>query len=144
MCWLLMAIVLILLILRIRYSWQQALIILLPTLLAMILTIGLFGYLHIALTLFNMMSLMLMLGIGINYAIFLREGGINRAATLAGVLLSAGTTLLSFGMLAFSSMPALANFGLTLLCGIAISAMLAPMLLSFEQQSGPTTPGNTA
>lgn len=144
MGWLLMAIVLILLLLRIRYSWQQALIILLPTLLAMILTIGLFGYLHIALTLFNMMSLMLMLGIGINYAIFLREGGINRAATLAGVLLSAGTTLLSFGMLAFSSMPALENFGLTLLCGIAISALLAPMLLSFEQQSGTTTPGNTA
>lgn len=135
MAWLLIAIVLILLILRIRYTWKQSLIILMPTLLAMALTMGLFGYLHIAITLFNMMSLMLMLGIGINYAIFLREGGANRAATLAGVLLSAGTTLLSFGMLAFSQMPALANFGLTLLCGIAISALLAPMLLSFDQNS---------
>ena len=53
------------------------------------------------------------------------------AATLAGVLLSAGTTLLSFGLLAFSSMPALSSFGLTLLVGIGIAVLLAPMVLSF-------------
>jgi predicted exporter len=35
-------------------------------------------------------------------------------------------------MLAFSSMPALSSFGLTLLIGVGISAMLAPMLLSFD------------
>ena len=130
--WLLCAMVLIYAVLCIRYRWQQAAIILLPTVLAMTLALSLFGYLHIALTLFNMMGLMLVLGVGINYAIFLREGGVHAAATLAGVLLSAGTTLLSFGMLAFSSMPALSSFGLTLLIGVGISAMLAPMLLSFD------------
>ncbi|MCB5183728.1 MMPL family transporter [Methylobacillus gramineus] len=132
--WLLGAIGLIFLVLSMRYHWQQSLIILMPTVLAMVLTLSLFGYLHIALTLFNMMGLMLVLGVGVNYAIFLREGGIHAAATLAGVLLSAGTTLLSFGMLAFSSMPALSSFGLTLLIGIAVSAFLAPMLLSFDRQ----------
>lgn len=132
--WLAIAIALIFGVLALRYRWRPALVILLPTLLAMVVTMSLFGYLGIPLTLFNMMSLMLMLGIGVNYAIFLREGGVHRAATLAGVLLSAGTTLLSFGMLAFSQMPALSSFGLTLLLGIAISALLAPMLLSFDQQ----------
>ncbi|MCB5188043.1 MMPL family transporter [Methylobacillus caricis] len=130
--WLLGAIGLIFLVLCLRYRWQQSMIILLPTVLAMVLTLSLFGYLHIALTLFNMMGLMLVLGVGVNYAIFLREGGAHASATLAGVLLSAGTTLLSFGMLAFSSMPALSSFGMTLLIGIAVSAFLAPMLLSFD------------
>jgi len=71
--------------------------------------------------------------VGVNYAIFLREGGVRAAATLAGVLLSAGTTLLSFGLLAFSSMPALSGFGLTLLLGIGIAVVLSPMVLSFRE-----------
>lgn len=129
--WLLGALLLVYGVLCLRYRWRQAAVILAPTLLAMILALGFFGYLGIALTLFNLMALMLVLGVGVNYAIFLREGGIHAAATLAGVLLSAGTTLLSFGLLAFSSMPALSSFGLTLLVGVGIAVVLAPMVLSF-------------
>ncbi|HEY0267796.1 MAG TPA: hypothetical protein VGC12_01030, partial [Methyloradius sp.] len=133
--WILCAICLVFGLLCLRYRWWQAGVILMPTLLAMALTLAVFGYLQIALTLFNMMGLMLVLGVGVNYAIFLQEGGLNKAATLAGVLLSAGTTLLSFGMLAFSSMPALSSFGLTLLLGIAIASLCAPMILSFSPGS---------
>lgn len=118
-------------VLCLRYGPRLAAVMLLPTALAMALVQGVFGYLGIALTLFNLMGLMLVMGVGVNYAIFLREGGLRTAATLAGVLLSAGTTLLSFGLLAFSSMPALSGFGLTLLLGIAIAVMFAPMVLSF-------------
>lgn len=116
----------------IRYKGQQAAIILTPTILAIMLTFGIFGYMHIALTLFNMMALMLVLGVGVNYSIFLSEGGVHAAAALAGVLLSAGTTLLSFGLLVFSSMPALSSFGLTLLIGVGIAVLFAPMTLTFE------------
>lgn len=130
--WLLFATGIIYAVLWTRYRSRQAAIILMPTVLAMLVTLSVLGYLNSPLTLFNMMGLMLVLGVGINYAIFLREGGAHAAATLAGVMLSAGTTLLSFGMLAFSSMPALSSFGLTLLIGVGISAMLAPMLLSFD------------
>jgi predicted exporter len=98
----------------------------------MALALGIFGYTGTPLTLFNLMGLMLVLGVGVNYAIFLREGGVYAAATLAGVLLSAGTTLLSFGLLAFSSMPALSSFGLTLLIGVGIAVLLAPIVLSFN------------
>ena len=100
--------------------------------LAMALALGVLGHLKTPFTLFNMMGLMLVLGVGVNYAIFLREGGVRAAATLAGVLLSAGTTLLSFGLLAFSSMPALAGFGLTLLVGVGMAVLLAPMVLTFS------------
>jgi len=130
--WLAGALCLIYIVLCIRYSWRQAVVVIAPTMLAILLALGILGYFKVPLSLFNIMGFMLVLGVGVNYAIFLREGGINEAATLAGVLLSAGTTLLSFGLLAFSSMPALSSFGLTLLLGIAIAVLLAPMTLSFK------------
>ena len=129
--WLFGALVLVYGVLVVRYGLTQAAYMLLPTLLAIALTLAAFGYLGTPLTLFNVMGLMLVVGVGVNYAIFLREGGVNSAATLAGVLLSAGTTLLSFGLLAFSSLPALSGFGLTLLIGICACVLLAPMVLSF-------------
>jgi len=130
--WLFGALCLVYGVLCLRYGWRQAAVVLAPTLLAMALALGVFGYHGTPLTLFNVMGLMLVLGVGVNYAIFLREGGVRAAATLAGVLLSAGTTLLSFGLLAFSSMPALSGFGLTLLIGISLAVLLAPMVLSFS------------
>ncbi len=134
--WLLGVIALVYGVLFVRYKGRQAAVILAPTLLAIALTFGIFGYLHNPLSLFNIMALMLVIGVGVNYAIFLREGlckgGTHAAASLAGVLLSAGTTLLSFGLLAFSSMPALASFGLTLLIGVGIAVLLAPIVLTFE------------
>ncbi len=133
--WLFGAAALVFMILRTRYGWRDGAAMLVPTLLAMALSLGLFGYLGIALTLFNLMGLMLVLGVGVNYAIFLREGGVNEAATLLGVLLSAATTLLSFGLLALSSMPALHSFGLSLLVGITIAVLLAPMVLSFRHEA---------
>jgi predicted exporter len=137
--WLLGALCLVYGVLCLRYGWRQAAVVLAPTLLAMALALGVFGYLSTPLTLFNLMGLMLVLGVGVNYAIFLREGGAKNApaaaATLAGVLLSAGTTLLSFGLLAFSSMPALSGFGLTLLIGVGIAVLLAPIVLSFAPRS---------
>ncbi|MEX3707283.1 hypothetical protein AB3X92_42520, partial [Paraburkholderia sp. BR14317] len=69
-----------------------------------------------------------------NYAVFLREGAMraatDRGAVWTGVLLSAATTLLSFGMLGMSSMPALKSFGATLSLGIMVSVMLAPIGIS--------------
>jgi predicted exporter len=130
--WLLAALTLVYGVLCLRYGPRLAALVLMPTVLAMVLALGVFGYLATPLSLFNLMGLMLVLGVGVNYSIFLREGGVRAAATLAGVLLSAGTTLLSFGLLAFSSMPALSSFGLTLLLGIGIAVLLAPMVLTFS------------
>lgn len=132
--WMLGIIMLVYGVLFVRYKGRQAAVILAPTLLAIALTFGIFGYLHKPLSLFNIMALMLVIGVGVNYAIFLCEGGVHAAASLSGVLLSAGTTLLSFGLLAFSSMPALSSFGLTLLVGVGFAVLLAPMVLTFESE----------
>lgn len=124
------ATVLIFLVLAWRYGTRGGLAILLPSLLAQALTLGLLGQLGLALNLFHVLALLLVLGVGINYAIFLMEamrgGGEREPAALLGVWLSAATTLLSFGLLGLSSMPALAGFGVTLAAGIGIAVLLAP------------------
>ncbi|MDR2506381.1 MAG: hypothetical protein LBD67_00045 [Candidatus Accumulibacter sp.] len=132
--WLFYAVCLICIVLSARYGCLQAICLLSPALLSMALSMALFGYMGIPMTLFNILSLMLVLCAAVNYAIFMREGGVKVAATLAGVLLSAITDLLSFGLLSFSSTPALSGFGLTLLLGIGASIVLTPGVLVFCRQ----------
>ncbi|MCW8225660.1 hypothetical protein D8B32_23220, partial [Verminephrobacter eiseniae] len=71
---------------------------------------------------------MLLLGMGVDYGIFLLEHQAKEQghAWLA-VLLGALSTGLSFGLLALSSTPALHAFGLTLLLGLALVCLLAPL-----------------
>jgi predicted exporter len=117
-----------------HYGARAATRILIPTVLAQLLTLGILGHLGTPLTLFHVLALLLVLGVGINYAIFLFEAVRDRAegreaAALTGVLLSSTTTLLAFGLLALSSMPALSGFGTTLALGIALAVLLAPAVL---------------
>ena len=92
--------------------------------------LGIYGGIGVPLTFFSLMALVLVLGVGVNYAIFIVEADDRAPAPFAGVLLSAATTLLSFGLLSLSSMPALHQFGLLLLVGITIAVALAPMALT--------------
>ncbi|WP_118183556.1 MMPL family transporter [Paraburkholderia phosphatilytica] len=129
--WLAGALLLVLILLMVRYGVRGGIAVALPVLLAVGVTLALFGYARVPCNLFNSLALMLVLGVGANYAVFLREGAQREHADLGavwtGVLLSAATTLLSFGMLGMSSMPALKSFGGTLALGISIAVLLAPI-----------------
>jgi predicted exporter len=81
----------------------------------------------IPMTLFHVLAFLLVIGVGVNYSIFLIEGNDQKNATTLGVLLSVTTTFLSFGLLSFSSMPAAHNFGVTLAIGIFGAAVLSPI-----------------
>ncbi|WP_144155915.1 MMPL family transporter [Paraburkholderia sp. BCC1885] len=138
--WLAGALVLVLILLMLRYRPRGGLAVTLPVLLAVGVTLAAFGYAHVPFTLFNWLALMLVLGVGANYAVFLREGTLRAdadpGAVWTGVLLSSATTLLSFGMLGMSSMPALRSFGATLSLGILVSVLLAP--IGIPSQTGET------
>ncbi|GAA6136990.1 MMPL family transporter [Arenicella sp. 4NH20-0111] len=69
------------------------------------------------LNLFHIMALFLVLGFGMDYTIFVREMGQHQAKTLQAILLSALTSLLSFGLLSLSNIPVVASFGTALLVG---------------------------
>ena len=136
--WLGGALALVLVLLMLRYAPRGGIAVTLPVLLAVGVTLAVFGYARVPLNLFNWLALMLVLGVGANYAVFLREGCLRADADLGavwtGVLLSAATTLLSFGMLGMSAMPALKSFGATLALGIAVSVLLAPIGMPSESR----------
>ena len=118
-----------LIVLVLRYGGRAALAVLVPVLLAEALSLAAFGYAGVPVTLFGVLGWTLGLGIGVNYAIFLREGIDRPGATAMAVMLSACTTLLGFGLLAFSGVPALHHFGLALATTIAGSLLFAPLAL---------------
>ncbi len=106
-----------------------------PPAIASIATLAMLGLLGQPLQMFHVLALMLILGLGVDYGIFMQEQSMqrDRFAWLT-VGLSAASALLSFGLLALSGTPPLHAFGFTMLIGIAIVWLIAPC---FSQDSGP-------
>jgi predicted exporter len=123
------AYLLILLALLWRYSWRDSLAIVAPPLMATLLTLSVLGWLGQPLSIFNLMALALVLGLGLDAALFMRECDGRHRQTLVAIGLSSITTLLSFGLLAFSATAAIRSFGLTALLGISGCLFLAPLAL---------------
>ena len=73
--------------------------------------------------LFHVLSLLLVLGLGVDYAIILREGRSHQA--VLAVFLSMTTTLISFGLLGFSSVPFVRSIGITVALGVAFTFLIA-------------------
>jgi predicted exporter len=113
------------LILAIRFGWRDALRMLLPSVAASLTTLGLFGWLGIPFNLFTLLALWLVLGLGIDYGIFLRHGQDHRVTAILSVTLSACTTLIAFGLLALSATPFIRSIGMTLLFAITLSWLFA-------------------
>ncbi|MFT3806176.1 MMPL family transporter [Arenimonas sp.] len=105
-----------------RHAWRAVL----PTVLASLLTLVGLAALGESFQLFTVLALLLLLGMGVDYGIFLIEHQDDGASWLA-VSLGASSTLLAFGLLALSATPALHSFGLTLLLGIALVWALSPL-----------------
>lgn len=101
-----------------------------PTALSIVLTLGVCGFAGMPFSLFSVLPLVLVVGLGVDYAIILYSEA-NPIAARNSVFLAASSTLLAFGLLAFSSTPALHIFGLTLLIAMA-SVLLTTVLLRPE------------
>ncbi|MCG2594668.1 hypothetical protein LZ009_17965 [Ramlibacter sp. XY19] len=106
-----------------RAAWRAWL----PTVVASVAAVAVQGWLGEPFQLSNILALLLLLGIGVDYGIFLLEHDGDGAAWLA-VVLGAASTWLSFGLLALSSTPALHAFGLTLMVGVAVVWLGSPCL----------------
>lgn len=117
-----------------RYGTADAVRVLTPVVIGQGVALAVPGYGGVPINLFHLLALLLVIGVGINYTVFLREADGERTvarqpAVWLGVVVSAVTTLLSFGLLSFSSMPALASFGSTLGVGVLVAVLLAPSVL---------------
>ena len=111
-----------------------------PTAAASLLTLAVLGYTGQPLQLFHVLALMLLLGVGVDYGIFMQEESADGDdAPWLAVGLSAASTILSFGLLALSGTPALQAFGLTMLVGSALVWLFAPCF-SVSKESMHATP----
>lgn len=110
-----------------RYGVKGMAAVMAAPFLAAIVSLGVIGFVGGTFSLFHIMALILVLGISVDYGIFFREAGPESATTLLAVVLSALTTILAFGLLAFSSTAAIQAFGTTIFVGIAISLLVSPV-----------------
>ncbi|MFZ6657752.1 MMPL family transporter [Undibacterium sp. TJN19] len=111
-----------------------------PTMFASIATLSLLGLAGQNLQLFHVLALMLLLGVGVDYGIFMQEHPDRRNATpWLAVGLSAANTILSFGLLGLSHTPALQAFGLTMLIGTGLVWLIVPCFTSSESKHAQTS-----
>ncbi|MDO6541386.1 MMPL family transporter [Photobacterium sanguinicancri] len=120
-----------------RYGFTRAVRLMLPPVIAGIVGIGVTSLTGVPLNLFNLLALILILGIGIDYTLFFAEQH-QADATLLSITLSAMTTLLSFGLLALSQTQAIHSFGITVLTGIMVAWLLAPLSMASSSHTSST------
>lgn len=101
---------------------------LLPALIAVLATPPIVMALGIPFSFFSAMGLFLVVGAGVDYAVFQREGADgNGGWTRAGIVLAALMTCISVGLLSLSSVLPITSFGVTVGVGIFLSLILSPL-----------------
>jgi predicted exporter len=114
-----------------------------PLLLAVVITLGGFAALGVSLGILHLVGLLLTVAVGSNYALFFdlmrdqtTEEGADDDDTLASLVLANLTTVLSFGLIALSSIAALSAIGRV----VAPGALLALLLAAAFAPRGSKTP----
>ena len=111
-----------------RHGWRRGLRVMVPPLIAVALAVPLRAAGGAAFSFFDAMALVLVLSIGVDYAVFRAESdGERQPITMLAVILAAGTALMSFGLLAMSGAAAVHDFGATMLVGILLALLFAPL-----------------
>jgi predicted exporter len=112
-------------------SLRKALRVMLPVYAAIAMTVAGLALLGIGLSLFHLVSLLLVLGIGLNYALFFNRaepGTDSEQGTSLALSVCFLTTFAAFGCLATSRIPVLSAIGLTVTLGCALSLLNSMVL----------------
>ena len=120
-----------------RYRrWRPSVAAFLPSVLVALTLLSAFAVLGVETNLLHAVSLILVMGMGVDYGIFIVDSARERRgleATLLSLLVSCLTTVLVFGTLALSEHQALRALGTTTGVGILLSLVLAPVSLALLQ-----------
>ncbi|MCS6192796.1 MMPL family transporter [Shewanella baltica] len=119
-----------LLLFSLNFGFKKAVVVVAVPALAALLTLATLGLTGSPLSLFHALALILVFGIGIDYSLFFASAQNHGKAVMMAVFMSACSTLLAFGLLAFSQTQAIHYFGLTLSLGIGFTFLLSPLILT--------------
>ncbi|MED5618429.1 MMPL family transporter [Ideonella sp. BN130291] len=109
-------------------SWRRLLAVCLPLVLAVLLTLGALAAFNVALGILHLVGLLLVVAVGSNYGLFFdqwRHGGDPSDDTLASLLLANITTVVAFGLIALSDIPALSAIGRVVAPGALLALLLS-------------------
>lgn len=118
------------------FGWRKGMLLLAVPVLSSLFCLAIFAYASWPLSLFAIFGLFLVTAIGMDYAIYVSISQMAVAERLAGVLLAATTTMISFAILGFSATPAIASFGRSVAFGVFFSMILALALLPRANNKG--------
>jgi predicted exporter len=116
----------------------MVLLALIPVVTGMLFMVGVMGCLGIAFNLFNIVAAILIIGLGVDYGIFMVskiskgvDHGTERAVFVSGL-----TTIAGFGALVIAQHPALHSIGLTVLLGISAAIPSALLVIPALYRKG--------
>jgi predicted exporter len=122
------------LILLVRYrNWRRALVSFAPSVIVVVVLLSILTISGIQANLLHAMSLIMVMGMGVDYGVFLVDSAGDRealGATMLSLFMSCLTTVFVFGTLALSSQPSLRAIGVTTGLGILLCYLLAPVTLA--------------
>lgn len=128
-----LALAIALLLFSLNFGIKKATVVVAVPALAALLTLATLGLTGSPLSLFHALALILVFGIGIDYSLFFASAQNHGKAVMMAVFMSACSTLLAFGLLAFSQTQAIHYFGLTLSLGIGFTFLLSPLILTTKK-----------
>ncbi len=124
-----------------KFGWKDALKITSIPVVSALVSLAAIGWFNQLFSLFNLFALLLVLGIGVDDAVFFfmadragrtasedAEAANRRKSTSLAVTMSALTTLLAFGLLAVSSTEVVHGFGFTVATGILMALLCSPLV----------------
>jgi predicted exporter len=110
---------------------REVLLALLPVLTGLVVMFGGMVWLGLEMNLFNVVASILIIGLGVDYGIFMVCHGQQEddLASSRAILISGLTTLVGFGALVLAKHPALHSIGLTVLLGISAAVPTAILVI---------------
>ncbi len=120
----------------VRLGWRRGLLSMVPSLLSLGSALAILAFSGHSLNLFSLLALVLVLGLGINYSLFFSNPRAVPLTSLLAIVLAMATTLLTLGMLVFSSTQAISSFGIVLSGGIFTAFLLSPLAIPPQATGG--------
>jgi len=117
-----------------RLGWRKGALSLVPSVLSLGCGLAVLAFTGHAVNLFSLLALVLVLGIGINYTLFFSNPRGTPLTSMLAITLAMMTTLLTLGMLVFSTTQAISSFGIVLISGIFTAWLLAPLAMPTKRE----------
>ena len=120
-------------------SMRRCMQVVLPIVAAVVVTVTILAVSGVDLTMFHLVAMLLVIGVGSNYTLFFDsvvQRGVARERTFVSLATCNLSTVIGFGLIGFASTPVLAAIGMTVSIGAALSLFFGAVFMQREPAMG--------